>query len=134
MGRAWLGVWLLAWLSCTRHGAAAQDASAPEEGAKLYGVELEPKDDFPDGKAQYLEARADATGQQYKVAGTELDQPILVSVLTGDPADVVRVRLTRISSDGPDSDQTTTGATRLDSGFRPFHGLRRWVPAGTPKP
>ncbi len=132
MSRLWLRVALFAWLSCTVYGAAAQDDSAPEEGAKLYGVELEPKDEFPNGKAQYLEARADATGHQYKVDGTYPDQPILVSVLTRDPADEVRVRLTKISFDEPDRDETTTGATRLDFGFRTFDGFKIWVTADKP--
>ena len=84
MSRPWLQLVLFACLSCIMHGAVAQDAATTEDGPTLYGVELEPKADFPDGKAQYLEARASAIGQQYKVDGTDLDQPILVSVLTRD--------------------------------------------------
>ncbi|MEO6104147.1 MAG: hypothetical protein ABIP44_10985 [Pseudoxanthomonas sp.] len=132
MSRPWLRVALLACLSFTGVGAAAQDVPASEEGPTLFGVELQPTDDFPNGKAQYLQARANPTGQQYKVDDIGLDQPILVSVLTRDPADVVRVRLTKISFDEPDRDAMTTGATRLDFGFRTFDGFKIWVTADKP--
>ena len=132
MSRPWSQLVLFACLACILHGAVAQDAATTEDGPTLYGVELEPKAEFPDGKAQYLEARASAIGQQYKVDGTDLDQPILVSVLTRDPADVVRVRLAKVSFDEPDRDEVTTGATRLDFGFRTFDGFKIWATADKP--
>lgn len=132
MSRPWQRFTILACLLFAAHVASAQDNATPEDGPTLYGVELEPTTDFPDGKAKYLEAHATAVGQQYKVDGTDLDQPILVSVLTRDPSDVVRVRLTKVSFDEPDRDEMTTGATRLDFRFRTFDGFKIWVTADDP--
>lgn len=116
-------------------GSASVHARAPAEepaGFTLFGLELTPKDDFPNGNATYLEANADAQGQRYSLTGTELDQPILVSVLTRNASDKVRVRIVKDDWDAPDRDVSTAGGKRLDMGFRTFDGFKLWVTADKP--
>lgn len=112
--------------------ANAQDEAASET-PDVYGLELSPKpDDFPNGNAVYVQAEADGKGQRYSVSGTELNQPILVSVLTQDPADNVRVRIVKDNWDAPDRDVATAGGKRTDLGFRTFDGFKIWVTADAP--
>jgi hypothetical protein len=120
---------LLASLGVVAYG---QESAGASEGPQMWGVELEPTTDFPDGKAKYLQGEADSVGQRFKLEGTELDQPILVSVLTRDPADKVRVRIVKDDWDKPERDQSTAGATRLDFAFRTFDGFKVWVTADKP--
>jgi hypothetical protein len=111
--------------------AQAQDEPV-DDGQVVYGLELSPKPDFPNGNAVYLQAEADGKGQRYSLTGTELNQPILVSVLTQDPADNVRVRIVKDDWDAPDRDVTTAGEKRTDLGFRTFDGFKLWVTADAP--
>lgn len=113
--------------------ACAQDA-AEDEAPQMYGLELSPKDAFPNGNAVYLQGEADAKGQRFQVPATELEQPILVSVLTKNATDKVRVRLVKDDWAAPDRDVTTEGAERLDLGFRTFDGFKIWVTADEPTP
>jgi len=113
-------------------GAQAQDTGDEPAAPEVYTLELAATDDFPNGETSYLQSTADSAGQRYALGGTELDQPILVSVLTRDASDNVRVRIVKDDWDAPDRDQTTSGAKRLDMGFRTFDGFRVWVTADTP--
>ncbi len=119
---------ILATAFCVQARAAAAEPPAPE----VYPLELSATDDLPNGEATSLQSTADSVGQRYALGGTELDQPILVSVLTQDPSDNVRVRIVKDDWNAPDRDQATTGAKRLDFAFHTFDGFRVWVTADKP--
>lgn len=132
MKRHWYRTVALSTMFAAAFCAHAQDAGDEPAAREVYPLELSPKDDFPNGEATYLQATADSVGQRYALGGTELDQPILVSVLTRDPSDNVRVRIVKDDWDAADRDQTTAGAERLDFGFRTFDGFRLWITADEP--
>lgn len=132
MNRIWLHLACLTCLSASfLHSPVALSAEAlatPE----MFPLELTPKDEFPNGNATYLQATADAEGIRYQLEGTELDQPILVSVLTRDAADNVRVRIVKDDWSKPERDAVTAGNDRLDFGFRTFDGFKLWITADKP--
>ncbi len=125
----WVAAICLTWLSI---GSTLAQDEAPSDAPIVYEMQLSPKPDFPNGEAVYLQGEADAAGQRYSLGGTELNQPILVSVLTQDPTDDVRVRIVKDDWDAPDRDASTAGAKRLDFGFRTFDGFKLLVTADQP--
>ena len=125
----WVAAICLTWLSI---GSTLAQDEAPSDAPIVYEMQLSPKPDFPNGEAVYLQGEADASGHRYSLAGTELNQPIMVSVLTQDPTDDVRVRIVKDDWDAPDRDVHTTGEKRVNLGFRTFDGFKLWVTADKP--
>jgi len=114
--------------------ASANTRAQEEDNAEPQFVQLDLKPDerMPPGKAAFMQGEADQLGHRFLVEGTELSQPISVSVLTQYPEDKVRVRVVKDDWDAPERDEETGANKRVEFTFRTFEGFKLWITAEKP--
>lgn len=110
----------------------AQDEAKPAEDGS-YPLELGPDERISEGRAAFMQGEADATGHRFLVEGTQLDEPVAVSVFTEDPQQRVRVRIVKDRWDAPERDAVTADG-RVDFRFRTYDGFKVWVTADETTP
>jgi len=112
--------------------AFAQGEAEPAEDG-TYKLELGPDERISEGRAAFMQGEADSTGHRFLVEGTQLDEPVAVSVFTEDPQQRVRVRIVKDRWDMPERDALTTDG-RADFRFRTYDGFKVWVTADETTP
>lgn len=109
--------------------AGAAHAVAERE---IFPIELQEDSRLEGGKSAFLQGQTNAYGQQFSVAGTQLQQPIAVGVYTADPSRPLKLRVTKGSFDEPIRELETDAQGRIDLKFRTYDGFKLWVSAEQP--
>jgi len=114
---------------------ASAQVRAQEEGVEeqpVTVVEVQPDERIPEGKSAFYQGETDQAGHRFAVGGTDLTQPVAITVLTRNADDRVRVRVVKSDWDEPDRDETTGADKRVDFRFRTFDQFKLWVTADQP--
>lgn len=98
----------------------------------IFDIELQQDARLQGGKSAFLEGQTNPFGQQFQVAGTELQQPIAVGLYTRDPNHPLRLRIAKGSLDEPVREVETDANGRIDLKFRTYDGFKLWVTADEP--
>ncbi len=110
--------------------ARAQDSG--EEKRPIYPVEFKDDPRFPGGKSAFIHGTADAIGYRFVVEGTELEEPIAVTVLTQNSGEAIKAVIVKDNWDAPEREASTAESGRADFRFRTYDGFKIGLSSDTP--
>ncbi|TJY59861.1 hypothetical protein E4T66_11810 [Sinimarinibacterium sp. CAU 1509] len=110
--------------------ARAQDSGEVER--PIYPVEFKDDPRFPGGKSAFIHGAADATGYRFIVEGTQLEEPIAVTVLTQNSGEAIKAVIVKDNWDAPEREGTTAESGRVDFRFRTYDGFKIGLSSDTP--
>ena len=113
--------------------AAAQD-TASKGPAAVYGLDLKEHAEVRSGKVAGAGGTVDRAGHRFQLEHLDLQQPIAVAVIAGNPSRRVEVRLAKYNFDNVERQGRTDGAGHVSFRFRTEGDLRILVRAATDEP
>jgi hypothetical protein len=112
----------------------ARSAAAADDDANITKVELKAVPELKSGRASAWEGTAGPQGDRYAIADTNLLQPVRVMVFAKDPAQKVRLQVTKDDLKHAFREGTTNEKGFVDFHFRTYDGFKLVVSADSPTP
>jgi hypothetical protein len=134
-----LGVYVSVALGMFAASAAAQQADVARQARAVndptaYRIQFKPHPDLKNGKIAMIEGTAGPQGMRFVAEYLSILQPIVVTVLSKDPNDDVRVALSKYRYDEADRTGTTKGEGMFTTQLRTQGDLKIVVSSQERKP